>query len=74
MLDEDLAEIYGMTTKRLNEKVRRNKERFPLDFMFSLTVEEFDILRSQNATSRWGGRRYPPHAFTEHGAVMLSDD
>ena len=66
MLDEDLAEIYGMTTKRLNEKVRRNKERLPLDFMFSLTVEEFDILRSQNATSKWGGRRYPPNAFTEH--------
>ena len=51
MLDEDLAEIYGMTTKRLNEKVRRNKERFPLDFMFSLMVEEFDILRSSVSSS-----------------------
>ncbi len=72
MLDEDLAEIYGVTTKRLNEQVKRNKDRFPEDFMFRLTVEEFAALRSQFATSRWGGRRYPPNAFTEHGAVMLA--
>ena len=72
MLDEDLANIYGVSTKRLNEQVRRNKNRFPQDFMFSLTPEEFDILRSQIATSKWGGRRYPPNAFTEHGAVMLA--
>jgi len=72
MLDEDIAKIYGVTTKRLNEQVRRNLDRFPEDFMFSLTPDEFDILRSQFATSRWGGRRYPPKAFTEHGAVMLA--
>jgi len=72
MLDEDLAEIYGVTTKRLNEQVRRNKDRFPEDFMFRLSKEEFTDLRSQSATSRWGGRRYPPNAFTEHGAVMLA--
>lgn len=72
MLDEDLATIFGVTTKRLNEQVRRNKARFPKDFMFSLTREEFVILRSQFATSRWGGRRYPPNVFTEHGAVMLA--
>lgn len=72
MLDEDLATIYGVTTKRLNEQVRRNKDRFPEDFMFPLTREEFAVLRSQFATSRWGGRRYPPNAFTEHGAIMLA--
>jgi hypothetical protein len=72
MLDEDLAIIYGVSTKRLNEQVRRNLNRFPEDFMFSLTHDEFDILRSHFATSRWGGRRYPPNAFTEHGAVMLA--
>ena len=72
MLDEDIAKIYGVTTKRLNEQVRRNLNRFPEDFMFSLTPAEFEILRSQNATSRWGGRRYPPKVFTEHGAVMLA--
>ncbi len=66
----DLAEIYGVTTKRLNEQVRRNKGRFPEDFMFGLTSEEFANLKSQFATLRWGGRRYPPNAFTEHGAVM----
>jgi hypothetical protein len=72
MLDEDLAEIYGVATKRLNEQVTRNKARFPEDFMFRLTRDEFANLRSQFATSRWGGRRYPPNAFTEHGAVMLA--
>lgn len=72
MLDADLAELYGVTTKRLNEQVKRNKGRFPKDFMFQLTGEEMEILRSQFATSRWGGQRYLPFAFTEHGAVMLA--
>lgn len=57
MLDEDLAELYGVTTKRLNEQVKRNVDRFPPDFMFQLSFEEFTNLRSQIATSRWGGRR-----------------
>jgi hypothetical protein len=72
MLDEDLAALYGVTTKRLNEQVRRNVDRFPPDFMFQLSLEEFTHLRSQIATARWGGRRTPPYAFTEHGAVMLA--
>ncbi len=72
MLDADLAAIYGVTTKRLNEQFKRNRQRFPMDFAFQLTSEEFDNLRSQFATSSWGGRRYPPVAFTEHGAVMLA--
>lgn len=72
MLDEDLAELYGVLTKRLNEQVARNVDRFPEDFMFRLTEEEFSNLKSQIATSRWGGRRKLPYAFTEHGALMLS--
>ena len=73
MIDEDLAELYGVTTKRLNEQVQRNLDRFPDDFMFRLSDTENDILRSQNATSnRRGGRRYSPYAFTEHGVLMLS--
>ena len=74
MLDVDLAAIYGVPAKRLNEQVKRNRGRFPQDFMFQLTGEEVAILRSQFATSRggWGGRRYPPYVFTEHGAVMLA--
>ncbi len=72
MLDQDLAELYEVETKRLNEQVKRNKERFPEDFMFQLTKKEFDNLKSQNATSSWGGRRTPPYAFTEHGVLMLS--
>ena len=72
MLDSDLASIYGVTTKRLNEQVRRNGDRFPADFMFQLSNEEFQNLRSQFATSSWGGRRTPPFAFTEHGAIMLA--
>jgi len=72
MLDSDLAEIYGVATKRLIEQVKRNIERFPEDFMFQLTNQEVAILRSQIATSSWGGRRYPPYVFTEHGAVMLA--
>jgi ORF6N domain len=72
MLDEDLAELYQVETKRLNEQVKRNHIRFPEDFMFILTNKEFANLKSQNATSRWGGRRTPPYAFTEFGVLMLS--
>ncbi len=72
MLDFDLAEIYGYTTKRLNEQIKRNSEKFPEDFMFLLNTTEIGgILRSQNATSRWGGSRYLPYAFTEQGIYML---
>lgn len=75
ILDADLASLYGVTTKRFNEQIRRNEGRFPVDFMFQLTAEEFANLRSQFATSssRWGGRRYPPYAFTEHGAIMAAN-
>lgn len=74
MLDIDLAELYQVETKRLNEQVKRNADRFPEDFMFQLTDEEWESLRSQIATSKKGrgGRRYPPLAFTEHGVLMLS--
>jgi hypothetical protein len=74
LLDTDLARFYGETTKRLNQQVRRNRERFPEDFMFELTAEEFADLRLQSATSSagHGGRRYAPLAFTEHGAIMAS--
>ena len=74
MLDSDLAELYGVETKRLNEQVRRNLDRFPEDFMFQLTEDEWDSLRSQIATSknRRGGRTYLPNVFTEHGVLMLS--
>lgn len=73
MLDEELARLYGVTTKRLNEQVRRNRARFPADFMFKPSVAELAYLRSQFATSSaWGGRRHAPFAFTEHGAVMLA--
>ena len=72
MLDKDLALIYGVKTKRLNEQVMRNKKRFPDDFMFQLTDEEANILRSQNATSKRGGRRYLPYIFTQEGVAMLS--
>lgn len=74
MLDSDLAALYGVTAKRLNEQVRRNVERFPEDFMFQLTDLETESLRSQFATSRAvrRARRYRPYAFTEHGAVMLA--
>jgi hypothetical protein len=72
MFDFDLAEMYGVSTRRLKEAVRRNINRFPEDFMFELATEEFQNLRSQFATSSWGGSRYPPFAFTEHGAVMLA--
>ncbi|MBU2787245.1 ORF6N domain-containing protein [Acidithiobacillus thiooxidans] len=74
ILDADLAELYGVTTKRLNEQVKRNLDRFPPDFMFQLDDEEHAILRSQIATSNTGrgGRRYLPYAFTEHGAIMAA--
>jgi hypothetical protein len=72
MLDEELAELYGVPTKRLNEQVSRNLDRFPKDFMFKLTEVEFANLKSQIATSSWGGRRKLPSAFTEHGVLMLS--
>ncbi len=73
IIDVDLAEIYGVATKVLNQAIRRNIDRFPEDFMFQLNKEEFKILRSQIVTSSgWGGRRYPPYAFTEHGAVMAA--
>ncbi len=72
MLDSDLAELYGVETKRLNEQVKRNIDRFPEDFMFQLTETEFENLKSQIATSSWGGRRTFPYAFTEHGVLMLS--
>jgi phage regulator Rha-like protein len=81
MLDSDLAELYQVPTKRLNEAVRRNLDRFPEDFMFQLTSQEAQALasqfavsnlRSQFATSSYGGRRYLPYAFTEHGVAMLS--
>src|SRR5216684_7003979 len=74
ILDSDLAELYGVPAKRLNEQVKRNAERFPADFMFQLSPKEHDFLRSQIATSKKGrgGRRYPPYAFTEHGAIMAA--
>jgi hypothetical protein len=81
ILDDDLAALYEVETKALNRAVKRNSDRFPDDFMFQLTAEEFDnlryqsgtsSLRSQFVTSRWGGRRYPPYAFTEQGVAMLS--
>lgn len=73
MLDANLAELYGVTTGNLNLAVRRNKRRFPKDFMFRLNAEEFDSLLLQNAISKGrGGRRTLPYAFTEHGVAMLS--
>jgi phage regulator Rha-like protein len=77
IIDADLAALYGVETKRFNEQVKRNLKRFPADFMFQLTEEEFQRLRSQNATSngqttKRGGRRYLPYAFTEHGTIMAA--
>jgi hypothetical protein len=73
ILDSDLATLYGVTTARLNEQVKRNKKRFPSDFVFQLTKQEFKSLMSQIATSKGrGGRRKPPHVFTEHGAIMAA--
>lgn len=87
LLDSDLAELYGVETKRINEAIKRNPDRFPEDFMFQLTAEEWGNLKSQSATSKEGGkplrsqsatlkrgghRKYLPHAFTEQGVAMLS--
>ena len=74
MVDTDLATLYGVTTRRLNEQVRRNRGRFPQDFAFVMTSMEFSNLKSQNATSSsgWGGRRKLPHVFTEHGVIMAA--
>ncbi|TSA14360.1 MAG: ORF6N domain-containing protein [Comamonadaceae bacterium] len=72
LLDADLAQLYEVETKRFNEQIKRNQTRFPPDFMFRLTDEEFESLRSQFATSKRGGRRYLPMAFTEHGAIMAA--
>lgn len=78
LLDADLAALYGVSTKRFNEQVKRNLGHFPADFMFRLDAAEFESLRSQNATSnddptpRRGGRRFLPLAFTEHGAIMAA--
>lgn len=73
MIDRDLAEMYGVETAQLNRQVKRNIERFPDDFMFQLTKDEFEILKCQNGISSWGGdRRALPHAFTEQGLAMLS--
>jgi len=75
MLDTDLAELYGVTTKRLNEQVRRNGDRFPSDFMFQLNAKEYSSLRSQFATLKLGRgqhRKYLPYVFTEHGAIMAA--
>ena len=74
ILDTDLAELYDVPVKRLNEQIKRNPQRFPADFVFTLTSKEYQDLRSQDATSSsaHGGRRYLPHAFTEHGAIMAA--
>jgi phage regulator Rha-like protein len=72
ILDSDLAVLYGVSTKRLNEQIKRNQDRFPNDFMFQVEFQEVMALRSQIATSK-GGRRYKPYVFTEHGAVMAAN-
>ena len=71
-MDEDLAKLYGVETRVLNQAVKRNINRFPEDFMFQLTKDELEILKSQFVISSWGGRRKLPSAFTEHGVLMLS--
>ena len=72
LLDSDLAALYGVETRRLNEQVRRNVARFPADFIFEVNADEFANLKSHFATSSWGGRRKLPLAFTEHGAIMAA--
>jgi hypothetical protein len=73
LLDSDLAALYGVETKALTRAVRRNRHRFPADFMFQLSKDEFaDLKRHFGTSSQWGGRRYAPYAFTEHGVAMLS--
>lgn len=73
LLDSDLAELYGVTTKRLNEQVKRNIDRFPKHFMFQLTKQELEILRSQFATANYAKTRIPPYAFTEHGTLQAAN-
>ena len=72
MIDRDLAEMYGVETKIFNQSVKRNKERFPKDFMFMLSEKEWNNLKPQISTSGWGGSRYRPNMFTEQGVAMLS--
>ena len=72
MLDSDLAELFKVETRRLNEQMRRNINRFPNDFCFQLNSKEFKILTSQNAISSYGGRRYRPYVYTEHGIIALA--
>jgi len=72
LLDSDLAALYRVSTRAFNQAVRRNLRRFPADFMFQVTAEETELLRSQFVISSWGGRRYLPFAFTEQGVAMLS--
>jgi hypothetical protein len=72
LLDSDLALLYGVSARRLNEQVRRNADRFPEGFIFTLTNHEVTNLKSQNATSSWGGKRKSPLAFSEHGAIMAA--
>src|SRR3974390_1084859 len=73
ILDADLADLYGVATRVLVQAVKRNLERFPADFMFQLTREEFAVFGSHSVAPRgWGGRRYPPYAFTEQGVAMLA--
>jgi phage regulator Rha-like protein len=74
ILDADIAELYGVSVKVLNQQIKRNRERFPADFVFQLTAKENEVLRSQFVTSKKGrgGRRYTPYAFTEHGAIMAA--
>lgn len=73
IVDSDLAELYGVTTKRLNEQVKRNVNRFPRDFMFQMGVDELDVMRSQIATASRRNMRFPPYVFTEHGALMAAN-
>jgi len=75
IIDADLAELYGVETRRLNEQVKRNSERFPADFVFQLTPDEYENLKSQSAIASGGhgGRRTPPYVFTEHGALMAAN-
>ncbi len=72
MLDQDLANLYNVETRVLNQAVKRNIDRFPEDFMFQLSEEEYDLLRSQFVTGPWGGCRYAPYTFNEQGVAMLS--
>jgi phage regulator Rha-like protein len=72
MLDSDIAELYGVETREVNQAVARNLDKFPSDFMFELTAEEFANLKSQNVTSSWGGRRKLPKVFTEQGVYLLA--